>query len=214
MIVKEIQQQQFQFSSQRCVYWENEKTLIVSDLHLGKTGHFRKEGINVPQNIYKEDLHHLFTAIQYFKAQQIIIVGDMFHSVANKELNLFSKWRTDFKQTRFVLVKGNHDILEENWYKDNKIIVHHNELTVNGISFCHDGILNKDGFTFTGHIHPGVKIKGVGKQSLSLPCFYVTVNQCILPAFSRFTGLKIMESKKNNEIYAIANQSIFKLNND
>jgi uncharacterized protein len=214
MIVKEIQQQQFQFSSQRCVYWENEKSIIVSDLHLGKTGHFRKEGINVPQNIYKEDLHHLFTAIQNFKVTQIIIVGDMFHSVANKELNLFSKWRKDFSHIKFVLVKGNHDILEDSWYQENKITVYKNELTINNISFCHEGTLNDKEFTFTGHIHPGVKIRGMGKQSLSLPCFYVTANHCILPAFGRFTGLKIMEPKKNNEIYAIANQSIFKLNDD
>jgi uncharacterized protein len=212
MIVKEIHQQQFYFSPQRCVFWENEKTLIISDLHLGKTGHFRKEGINVPQNIYKEDLHHLFSAIQHFNATQIIIVGDMFHSVANKELNLFSKWRKDFKQIQFILVKGNHDILGDVWYKENEIIVYHNELTIKGISFCHDGAIGDKEFTFTGHIHPGVKIKGMGKQSLNLPCFYLTANQCILPAFGRFTGLKIMESKKNNEIYAIANQSIFKLN--
>ena len=30
------------------MFWEEEKALIVSDLHFGKTGHFRKSGIAVP----------------------------------------------------------------------------------------------------------------------------------------------------------------------
>ena len=46
----------FTLSNDRCVFWEEEKMLLLSDLHFGKTGHFRKEGIAVPQDIYKEDL--------------------------------------------------------------------------------------------------------------------------------------------------------------
>ncbi len=70
--------------------------LLLSDLHFGKTGHFRKEGIAVPQAIYKEDLQRLVTQIQFFKPQQVVVIGDMFHSHANKELDLFKKWRNDF----------------------------------------------------------------------------------------------------------------------
>ena len=42
--------QTFLLSAQRTVFWEEEKTLILSDLHLGKSGHFRKSGIAIPQN--------------------------------------------------------------------------------------------------------------------------------------------------------------------
>src|ERR1044072_3966761 len=108
--------QQLWLSAHRCVFWEEESALIVSDLHFGKTGHFRKSGIAVPQNIYKEDLQRLITQLLYFKPAQLIIVGDLFHSTANKELEFFKKWRSDFNQLHIQLVKGNHDILKNDWY--------------------------------------------------------------------------------------------------
>ena len=79
--------------------------MILSDLHFGKTGHFRKSGIAVPQYIYREDLQRLVEQIAYFKPKKIIAVGDLFHSEANKELELFLKWRNDFPELDFVLVE-------------------------------------------------------------------------------------------------------------
>ena len=78
-------------SAERTLFWENESALIVADLHVGKTGHFRKAGIGVPQQVYKDDLHRLLSQILFFKAQRLIIVGDLTHSVANKEMDLFQK---------------------------------------------------------------------------------------------------------------------------
>jgi len=69
----------FLLSSDRCIYWQEEKTLVLSDLHLGKTGHFRKEGIAVPQAILKDDLQCFVTLIQQFRPEKILIIGDMFH---------------------------------------------------------------------------------------------------------------------------------------
>ncbi len=103
-------------TSDRCIYWEEQQSLIVSDTHFGKTGHFRKSGIGVPQNVYKEDLQRLVNLFQYFKPQQLIVVGDLFHSTINRELEFFQKWRNDFHQLHIELVKGNHDILKKDWY--------------------------------------------------------------------------------------------------
>ena len=105
----------FLLSPERCIFWEDKKTLILSDLHLGKTGHFRKSGIAIPQGVFKEDMQRLVTQLQIFKPQQVIIIGDMFHSESNKEHDLFLKWRQDFSALPIHLVKGNHDILKEEW---------------------------------------------------------------------------------------------------
>jgi metallophosphoesterase superfamily enzyme len=86
--------QSFWLTTERTMFWEDEKSLVVSDLHFGKTGHFRKSGIAVPAMVYKEDLQRLITQIQYFQPSELIIVGDMFHSRANRELDLFLKWRS------------------------------------------------------------------------------------------------------------------------
>jgi len=198
----------FSLSKDRCVFWEEEKILLLSDLHFGKTGHFRKEGIAVPQGVYKDDLQRLVTQIQFFKPQQLVIIGDMFHSHANKELDLFKKWRNDFKSLPIQLIKGNHDILKNDWYKDATITVVENCLQMGSFSFVHDitAIQNElcaARYFFSGHIHPGISIRGIGRQSIQLPCFYFSQQFAVLPAFSKFTGNHPIKPKPGESVFAI-----------
>ena len=195
-------------SAERTLFWENESTLIVTDLHVGKTGHFRKEGIGIPQQVYKDDLHRLLSQILFFKAQRLVIVGDLTHSVANKEMDLFRKWRQDFPSLDVHLVKGNHDILAEKWYSEADITVSTGLFAINHFLFVHDILTNdfkaaKGQYIFSGHLHPGVSIKGRGRQSLRFPCFYFTKKYCVLPAFSRFTGTYRVEAKAGEQVFAI-----------
>src|ERR1700712_356048 len=129
---------QFLVTSGRSIFWENEKALILSDLHLGKTGHFRKSGIAVPQTVLMEDMQRLVAQIQFYKPGKLIIVGDLFHSDANKEHDLFLKWRNDLGHLPVHLVKGNHDILPESWYETANISVHKNVYRIADFSFIHD----------------------------------------------------------------------------
>jgi metallophosphoesterase superfamily enzyme len=66
-------------------------------------------------------------------------------------------------------------------------------------------------FTFSGHIHPGVVMNGIGKQSLRFPCFYFTKNYAVLPAFSHFTGLYKINPKKNDKVFALIENAVVKI---
>ncbi|WP_439516335.1 ligase-associated DNA damage response endonuclease PdeM [Sediminibacterium sp.] len=214
-ILHQLFNQHFWLSPERVLFWEQEKTLIVSDLHFGKTGHFRKSGIAVPQSVYKEDLQRLFAQISFFKAEQLLIVGDLFHSIVNREMDFFLKWRKDISQLPFLLIKGNHDILPSNWYQEASIEVK-NEYQIHQFSFIHDPnesvtTTEDRSFIFSGHLHPGIIVRGLGKQSLRFPCFYFTEKHAILPAFSHFSGLASIEPKKKDQVYAIVNQSILQI---
>ena len=211
-----INHQTFLLSPQRCIFWEEKKTLIVSDLHIGKTGHFRKYGIAVPQDIFKEDMQRLLDQLTFFNATELIVVGDMFHSVANKELDFFKRWRNDMPHLKIHLVKGNHDILKTDHYIDMDIIVHKEHLIIGDINFQHDIATSNNqpkssNYVISGHIHPGVSIKGISKQSLRFPCFYFGKYYAVIPAFSRFTGLANVKQNKGDSVYAIVNQSVIKL---
>lgn len=200
-------------SAERTLFWENESTLIVADLHVGKTGHFRKAGIGVPQQVYKDDLHRLLAQILFFKARRLIIVGDLTHSSANKEMDLFRKWRKDFPSLDVHLVKGNHDILEEKWYSEADISVSVGDYSIRQFHFVHDiltaGIkAGKGQYSFSGHLHPGISIKGKGRQSLHFPCFYFTKKYCVLPAFSRFTGTYRVVPQEGEKAFAIIEKEI------
>ena len=192
-----ILDQHLWLTAQRSIFWEEQKAMIVSDLHFGKTGHFRKSGIPVPQTIYKEDLQRLVSLLNYFKPDQLIVVGDFFHSHENTELDLFKKWRNDFADLKIVLVRGNHDILKDSWYKEADIEVIEKELLQRPFLFMHDRCTDRDDvYTFCGHIHPGIYLHGLGRQGLRLPCFYFAKDYCILPAFSRFTGTALIEPER------------------
>jgi uncharacterized protein len=207
-----LQQQNCWLSPEKMLFWEEEKALIVSDLHFGKTGHFRKSGIAIPQSVYKQDLQRLVSQLQYFQPKKLLVVGDMFHSHENKELEWFKKWRFDFPDLSIQLIKGNHDILEAAWYKEAGVEIHDKELILPPYIFLHDlqnePTTNNNHYLFSGHIHPGVRVSGLGKQSLRFPCFYFTAGYCVLPAFSHFTGLALIEQKAGDAVFAIVNQSI------
>lgn len=209
-----IREQQFWLSADRGIFWEQESSLILADLHFGKTGHFRKNGINVPSAVYKEDLQRMVDLISFFQPKKIIAVGDLFHSSDNLELNMFSKTRSDFSKIEFILVKGNHDLLADNWYNKNEIELTHDNLNIGEFNFVHDPAdidKNSPQFSFSGHIHPGINISGLGKQSLNFPCYFFTENNAILPAFSKFSGTAKMKKKKDNRIFAIVNQSLIEI---
>lgn len=211
-----ILNEKFWLSPHRAIFWESEKVLILSDLHFGKTGHFRKNGIPIPQKIYQRDIQKLTELLQYFQPKKVIAVGDLFHSTTNLELEHFLKWRADFPAVDFVLVKGNHDILNRSFYEKAAIEVKLNCWQYNtNFHFVHDmgDVKNpdKDHFYFSGHIHPGVRIDGIAKQKIMLPCFYQTKNYLVLPAFSEFTGLFNIQPRKNDYIFAIVENKILRL---
>ena len=190
--------------------------MILSDLHFGKSGHFRKSGIGVPQNVFKEDLQRLFAQVQFFKPKQLLIVGDMFHSHANKEIDLFIKWRKDIPGISMQLIKGNHDILSAKYYSSADIDVTEGKLSIKSFCFTHDISVacdtgDKNMFTFSGHVHPGIKLNGLARQGISLPCFYFTKDHAILPAFSHFTGLYKIRPKKSDKVFALIENKVVKI---
>ena len=205
----------FLLSANRCIFWVEEKILILSDLHFGKSGHFRKSGIAIPQEVFKEDLQRFISQLQHFKPSSVIIIGDMFHSHSNKEHDFFLKWRQDFADIPIHLVKGNHDILKESWYQLAAITIHKCELSIGDFVFVHDFndcTIPDTGYIFSGHIHPGVTIRGAGKQSVHLPCFYFGKQYAVLPAFSKFTGTFTIEPKAGETVFMLVDKVLVKLN--
>lgn len=208
-----LEGEQLLLTSSRTIFWESENALILSDLHLGKTGHFRKSGIAIPQNLFREDMQRLLAEIQYFKATKLIIVGDLFHSDFNKEHNLFLRWRNDVPGVDVHLVKGNHDILKKEWYGDAGITVHMESLCIGKFLFTHDfdQCGEHDSYCISGHIHPGISVHGRGKQSLRFPCFYFAEKYAVLPAFGRFTGTHSVKPASGDAVFALVEDAIVQL---
>ena len=197
--------QRLWLSPGRCLYWEEQKMLVLSDVHIGKAAHFRKAGIAIPQQVFQEDLMRLFQQIHFFKPERILVTGDLFHSTANAEHDWFARWRETLGKTRVMLVRGNHEILHDDAYEQLGIEVVGSMLACGPFCFSHDQTSENpaDTYLFCGHLHPGIRISGRGKQSVVLPCFHFTPQVGIMPAFSQFSGKHLIECKKEDQVFAI-----------
>ena len=58
---------------------ERDRTVLVTDLHLGKSDHFRAAGIPVPHATDGDTLGRLDALLRGVDAQRLVILGDLFH---------------------------------------------------------------------------------------------------------------------------------------
>ncbi|NGM66736.1 ligase-associated DNA damage response endonuclease PdeM [Sphingobacterium sp. SGR-19] len=196
-------------TNQRVLFWEKHHTLILSDLHLGKAAHFRKNGIALPTQITLQDLQRLEQLIQYFPVKQVIIVGDLIHAGANTEVSLLQQSIVKFPHIKFVLIKGNHDrFADEKW---NKMGIHeiYQNWQLDNIYFTHQASHLSNAHTISGHVHPGINMRMPTKRTIIFPCFVVSTQQIILPAFSLFTGFDTKSAPDNAVRYAFHEHDIF-----
>lgn len=206
-----INNQNFVLHSCGAAFWEEKKTLLISDLHLGKIAHFRKHGMAIPEKAVHENFNRLNNILELFDAETIIFLGDLFHSKMNNEWNFFAEWTRTITQ-KIILVEGNHDIISKNYYMNLNIEIY-SELIIDDFLLTHHPTERENLFNFCGHIHPGIKLNGLGKQFLSLSCFFRRTNQMIFPAFGEFTGNFNLIPKEKDKVYALAKGEVIEIKN-
>src|SRR5882757_7270941 len=128
---------------QKAIYWQQEKALIAADVHLGKVGHFRKAGIAVPRDLEQNELAVLSDLIFEHKPEKIIFLGDFFHSDMNADWDWFILWRSQFPKLEIILVRGNHDIIDDSYYQQLNIILH-DQLLVGPFLMLHHPLTDND----------------------------------------------------------------------
>ncbi len=192
------------------MFHESSGTLIVSDLHLGKGEHFRKHGIAVPAQMIKRNLSKLKKVIERFEPDEVLMLGDAFHSIYNKSWDVFADFVRECAGVEFSLVEGNHDILSSDRYASAGIELLGLVSERHPFLFIHDMIDDPPGHlcVVSGHIHPAIKLYGKGMQSVVLPCFSVSEDHILMPAFGAFTGLAKISPRETDRIFAIADGNV------
>jgi len=200
----------FKMLPQKAVFWKEAKTLLVSDLHLGKVTHFRKEGIAIPSAAFGDNFKRLDELILTNNVYRIIFLGDLFHNRHNAEWELFAKWRNKYHSVEMIIVLGNHDILPLRLFDENKITVYDDEYREAQFIFAHhpETKFENGMYIFCGHIHPVFCLRAKGRQSIKLPCFVFDEMQAVLPSFGVFTGGYEMKVKEGRRIFMIAKDEI------
>jgi len=195
----------------RAVFWVEQKILLLADLHLGKDAHFRKAGIAIPQVITNEDLRILQELINHFQPKQVFFLGDLFHSDYNKALVLFQHFLKTNNAIEFVLIKGNHDVMSQAELEDLGLSKVYDEYVIPPFSFSHHPIDKGAYYNFCGHLHPGISIKGKGRQGIRLPIFYFGKHEAVLPAFASFSGKFIVKPKLSDTVFGLTDEGVFEV---
>ncbi|HEX8270445.1 MAG TPA: ligase-associated DNA damage response endonuclease PdeM [Flavobacterium sp.] len=201
-----IKEQDFTLHCSGAMFWDDKKMLLISDVHLGKVTHFRKNGVAVPEKSVAGNFKQLSHVVNKFNPEIICFLGDLFHSSINNEWDLFEDWVRE-TNIKTILIAGNHDIISPYKYSDIGVDVV-SEWVVDGFLLTHHPEERQGNFTLCGHIHPGILLQGFGRQYLELPCFFRSPNQMILPAFGEFTGKYILKPSADNIVYALTRDDV------
>jgi DNA ligase-associated metallophosphoesterase len=208
----------FQALSGGGLFWIAERTLLVSDLHLGKEATFCGGGIPVPRGATRSTLRGVAGMIAQSGAEKVVILGDLFHarsSLADDVRSNFEGFLSDHPDVDMTLVCGNHDdstgVLPAQW----PMRIVRPPWDLGGVTLHHFPGPPSDGASLriAGHTHPAFRIADRIASIGKLPCFhYERATRCItLPAAGRFTGTVAIRPAKGDRVWVIADERVFEI---
>ncbi|MCC5936888.1 MAG: ligase-associated DNA damage response endonuclease PdeM [Lunatimonas sp.] len=189
-------------------------SLLLSDIHFGKAGHFRKAGIPISESVHEADYRVLEQLLATYQPKQVFFLGDLFHSEWNSQWDVLETFLKQFPETVFHLVRGNHDILPDAVYQSSVLQVHSGSFALESILLNHEPLpeLPSQPIQICGHIHPGVTLRGKGRQRLKIPCFLFRKNTLVMPAFGAFTGLFNLLPEPEDRVYLVTPTKVIPMN--
>ena len=204
---------QFMLNPDGSMYWIEEKSLILGDLHLEKGTSYIDQGNYLPPYDTLETLERLSNIIKELSPNRIILLGDVFHDnfgytrLDYKEKNIFKK----ILKQNIIWIQGNHDS-----YLNPINLKTCRSYKLNNFIFSHISN-NKNILEISGHYHPKVTFKYKGRK-ISKPCFLMSSEKIILPAYGSYTGGLNVTAKiykdiflNNYEVYALGNKKVLKI---
>ena len=199
-----INHQDFILLGDKALYWPNHLALLIADVHFGKAAAYRAMGQPVPQGTTSHNLQRIDALLALHRVEQLIFLGDFLHapkSHAPSTLAALRAWRNQHSDLQCILIRGNHDLRAGDPPIDLNITVVTEPYLIDDFALQHISKPHATHHVIAGHIHPTFQLNGLGRQRLTLPCFYHEPNMTILPSFGDFTGGFKLEKKLNTKIF-------------
>jgi DNA ligase-associated metallophosphoesterase len=208
----EIRGHHFVMLHQKALYWREQKTLLIADLHLGKITHFRRAGIALPAVAHANNLQRLDELIAAYPIDRLYLLGDLFHHEYNSEWDRFVTWRAQYASIDCSIMLGNHDRLPHHMLSTAEITIN-TALRESGFCFTHHPavIADPNEYLFCGHVHPVFSLRSGNAPTLRLPCFVFDASQAILPSFGVFTGGYEVSAMPGRKIFVIGEKEVFRV---
>ena len=196
---------------EKALYIASARSLLVSDVHLGKSETFQRFGIPVPSQVNRETLSRLRWICDRTQPENLWILGDLFHAREGIVDEVLDGWLAFLNDTQVnaQLIVGNHDRRLLELLEQLSICCFTEAVQVQDMVFSHEPHPSTAQLNICGHVHPVVRLSGGGDR-LRLPCFFWEADQrrLTLPAFGGFTGGYEMRLRPNTIAYAIAEDQV------
>lgn len=196
---------------ERAAFLPASKALVVADLHLGKSATFRTRGLPVPEGTTQSDLDRLSQLLDHTKASSLVIAGDLIHAhdgLTSSVLRRFKEWLGQIG-CPVILTEGNHDRRSSLSRSLGGIQIVREQM-IDKLLVTHDPEdLPASQVGLAGHLHPGIRISESRHSSIRLPAFQLRDEKhLIMPAFSEFTGLQIINPTPADRFFVSLRDSI------
>jgi len=176
---------------QNAIFWPEENTLLVADLHLGKEHVFGRRGIAIPEGPSNATLNNLSTLLHNTGASDCVVLGDFFHDTPRSNdswLSAVSHFLDDHPNVTMQITAGNHDKQIGQSLIDSRLVWHNEPLYRGSLVLQHEPGSDSRGHVLAGHLHPVVSIGDKFQRTLRSRCFWHQPHCTVLPAFGQFTG--------------------------
>jgi DNA ligase-associated metallophosphoesterase len=206
----EIASEELWLSAERCIWWPARRTLIVADLHIGKSASFRALGVPVPERTTDQDLARLARLIEATGATRLVLLGDLLHARhgrSSETMDCVGAWRDRHAALEMLLVRGNHDRKAGDPPPEWRIECVDNGHVEGAFVWRHEPEEDERGYAMAGHIHPAATMHGRG-GGLRAPCFWFGAKIGVLPAFGSFTGMKPVRPKRGDGVYVVGDGQV------
>jgi len=167
------------------LFWQDERLLIVGDLHLEKASSYHASGQFLPPYDTAQTLDRLAAVIDDCVPARLLFLGDVFHDGrAWQRMSEDNKARFEAILARVdsLWIEGNHD--------QSFVPPGHQaslEAEIGGIIFRHIMDESEARPEISAHYHPAAVIHHRGAR-LRRPCFVRASGRMIIPAFGVLTG--------------------------
>jgi uncharacterized protein len=201
--------------AEKAMYWPERKLLFIADIHFGKAAAYRALGQPVPAGTTLKNLQRLDVLLNKYPTTAIVFLGDFLHapeSHAVLTLNMIHQWRANHRETRCLLIRGNHDKRAGDPPEKLQIEVMNEPFITGAFAFQHTPIILENYHVVAGHSHPSFRLQGKGLQKINLACFHSTTGLTVLPSFGEFTGGYPIEVQADSRVFVTDGTGIWEPN--
>ncbi|MRG57733.1 putative phosphoesterase [Phyllobacterium sp. YR620] len=168
------------------LYLEDDRVLIVSDLHFEKGSSFARRGMMLPPYDTASTLAALAKVMARYDPACVISLGDSFHdgkAAARLPAVYAAQLAALMAGREWIWITGNHDPEHPADLPGETFT----ELAFGNLIFRHEPSKFACRGEIAGHLHPAAKVVHRG-QSVQRRCFVSDHSRLIMPAFGAYTG--------------------------